>query len=89
MRPRRRASTAMGRRSAEASGLALLEFHSFEGTEKQGIVVAKWFANPSVGKRIAKATSKSEFNAMRNRSNGKSRMNWVISPDSESQLLLR
>jgi hypothetical protein len=79
----------MGRKSAEPSGLALLEFHSFQDIEKQGIVFANWLANPSVGKRIAKATSKSEFSAMSNRSNGKSRVNWVISPNSESQLLLR
>jgi hypothetical protein len=42
--------------------------------EKQGFVVAKRLANPSVGKKIAKRTSNSQFNAMNNPSSGKSRL---------------
>jgi hypothetical protein len=37
-------------------------------------VVAKRLANPSVGKKIAKTTSNSQFNAMNNPSNGRSRL---------------
>jgi hypothetical protein len=45
------------------------------GSEKQGFGVEKRLDKPSDGRKIAETISKTQFDAMNNRSNGKSRIN--------------
>jgi hypothetical protein len=47
-----------------------------DGSEKRGFGVEKCVDKPSDGRKLAETTSKTQFETMNIRSNGKSRLKW-------------